>query len=199
MEDNRKEEILAAARNCFLKYGYEKTTLDDIGGAAGINKVSLYYYYKNKEAMFSEAVFREADEFAAYLKKKTEAIKDCKKRILTWVDEGLKYGRNDSVLNILTVESLKKLTPKLEELKLYAIKKGTEYLSSVLDIYKTKKEIIPCDTLKVAQTIQKVIYAIKDSAYLNLRTMTDSDDGLEEMKKEILFAVSMILDGITKK
>jgi AcrR family transcriptional regulator len=57
----KKKEILKAASDCFARYGYEKTTLDDIGKMVGLNKASLYYYYKNKEAIFSEVVFEETE------------------------------------------------------------------------------------------------------------------------------------------
>jgi len=45
MSSDRKREILAAAGKCFVQYGYEKTTLDDIAAIVGINKASFYYSF----------------------------------------------------------------------------------------------------------------------------------------------------------
>ena len=61
-KQDKKESILKAANICFSKYGYEKTTMDDIGKLAGLNKASLYYYYKNKESIYCEVVFLEAEK-----------------------------------------------------------------------------------------------------------------------------------------
>ncbi len=49
----RRREILDAAQTCFLRFGYSKTSLDDIARAAGLSRPLLYRKYPNKEAMFA--------------------------------------------------------------------------------------------------------------------------------------------------
>jgi TetR/AcrR family transcriptional regulator, transcriptional repressor of aconitase len=56
----RRSEILEAAKLCFLRYGYGKTSLDDIAKAAGLSRPLLYRKFANKEAIFAalyDAVF----------------------------------------------------------------------------------------------------------------------------------------------
>jgi AcrR family transcriptional regulator len=56
----RRAEILEAAKICFLRYGYGKTSLDDIAKAAGLSRPLLYRKFANKEAIFAalyDAVF----------------------------------------------------------------------------------------------------------------------------------------------
>lgn len=56
----RRAEILEAAKSCFLRYGYGKTSLDDIAKEAGLSRPLLYRKFANKEAIFSavyDAVF----------------------------------------------------------------------------------------------------------------------------------------------
>jgi AcrR family transcriptional regulator len=56
----RRAEILEAAKICFLRYGYGKTSLDDIAKQAGLSRPLLYRKFANKEAIFSavyDAVF----------------------------------------------------------------------------------------------------------------------------------------------
>jgi len=48
-KDQNRENILKIAREIFSKYGYKKTTLDDIANAVRKGKSSLYYYFKSKE------------------------------------------------------------------------------------------------------------------------------------------------------
>ncbi len=48
-EDGRRDAIIAAARSCFLQYGFAKTSLDDIAQRAGISRPLIYRKFKNKE------------------------------------------------------------------------------------------------------------------------------------------------------
>ena len=47
--DCKKVQILKAAWNCFVHYGFEKTTMDDIASSIGMKKASLYYYFEIKK------------------------------------------------------------------------------------------------------------------------------------------------------
>ena len=49
-KDLNRETILKIAQEIFSKYGYKKTTLDDIANAVRKGKSSLYYYFKSSEA-----------------------------------------------------------------------------------------------------------------------------------------------------
>jgi len=48
-ETQRRSEILQAARNLYERYGYKKTTMDDIAKAARITKPTIYSYFKGKK------------------------------------------------------------------------------------------------------------------------------------------------------
>jgi AcrR family transcriptional regulator len=49
----RRREILEAAKTCFLKYGYGKTSLDDIAQHAKLSRPLLYRKFANKDAIFA--------------------------------------------------------------------------------------------------------------------------------------------------
>jgi AcrR family transcriptional regulator len=61
-KDIVKEQIVQVASVVFGKYGYKKTTMDEIGLAAGKGKTAIYYYFKNKEAVFKAVIEKEAAE-----------------------------------------------------------------------------------------------------------------------------------------
>ncbi len=52
----RRGEILTAAVEVFLRYGYRRTSMDDLARAANISRPGLYLYFASKEAVFEEAV-----------------------------------------------------------------------------------------------------------------------------------------------
>jgi AcrR family transcriptional regulator len=60
--DRVREEIIAEASRLFQKYGYLKTSMEDIAKAAKKGKSSLYYYYKSKEDVFSDVIIKESEE-----------------------------------------------------------------------------------------------------------------------------------------
>jgi AcrR family transcriptional regulator len=59
--DAVRENILTIAQEIFSKFGYKKTTLDDIANAVRKGKSSLYYYFSSKEDLFQEVIQKEAD------------------------------------------------------------------------------------------------------------------------------------------
>ncbi len=52
----RRGEILAAAVDVFMRYGYRRASMDDLARAASISRPGLYLYFASKEAIFEEAV-----------------------------------------------------------------------------------------------------------------------------------------------
>ena len=49
---NRKNQILEAAFEVFVKKGYSKTTMDDIVLVSNLSKGALYHYYGSKKELF---------------------------------------------------------------------------------------------------------------------------------------------------
>jgi AcrR family transcriptional regulator len=68
-KDLNREAILKIAQEIFSKYGYKKTTLDDIANAVRKGKSSLYYYFKSKEDLFQAVVMKEVELLAKELDK----------------------------------------------------------------------------------------------------------------------------------
>lgn len=63
-----KCRLLDAARLIFARFGYNKTSVDEIARAAGKGKSTFYYYFESKEEIFKAAIEQEADIFRAKLK-----------------------------------------------------------------------------------------------------------------------------------
>lgn len=55
-ETDRRDAILAAAIGVFGRYGYRKTSVDDIARAADISKQGLYLHFDGKDAIFVAAI-----------------------------------------------------------------------------------------------------------------------------------------------
>ncbi|MET0360835.1 MAG: helix-turn-helix domain-containing protein, partial [Sphingobium sp.] len=45
----RADQVVAATRTLFLRYGYRRTSVDDIAREAGVAKATLYAYFPSKQ------------------------------------------------------------------------------------------------------------------------------------------------------
>ena len=86
-KDQNRENILKIAREIFSKYGYKKTTLDDIANAVRKGKSSLYYYFKSKEDLFQAVIMKEVDilahELEIVINRNTDPVDKLRDYILT--------------------------------------------------------------------------------------------------------------------
>lgn len=59
-KDEVKEAIVNVARHIFSRFGFKKTTMDEIAIASRKGKSSIYYYFSSKEEIFQAVVEKEA-------------------------------------------------------------------------------------------------------------------------------------------
>ena len=59
MKDDTKNKILEVAEKLFSKFGFHKTSMDEIAKIARKAKGSLYYHFASKEDLFREVVAKE--------------------------------------------------------------------------------------------------------------------------------------------
>ncbi len=59
MKEKTRKKIVEVASELFAKYGFHKTSMDEIARTARKAKGSLYYHFASKEALFTEVVSQE--------------------------------------------------------------------------------------------------------------------------------------------
>ena len=84
-KNDNYDEILTAARSIFSKYGYKKTTLDDIAFAIKKGKSSLYYYFNSKEDIFKAVIEYESNIITKELKDNISLVKDPMKQLENFI------------------------------------------------------------------------------------------------------------------
>jgi AcrR family transcriptional regulator len=52
----RRDAILQAAAGVFLRFGYRKSSMDDLARAAGLSRQGLYLHFAAKETIFRDSV-----------------------------------------------------------------------------------------------------------------------------------------------
>jgi len=99
-KERRRELILDIAEKLFFSKGYDNVSMDDIADEIGLNKATLYIYFKNKESLFFAVVLRGALILNAMIR---ERVKKCKTGMeiidaigtayFEFIDEYPDYGR----------------------------------------------------------------------------------------------------------
>jgi AcrR family transcriptional regulator len=72
----KKDQILLEASKAFANFGYDKTDVNVVSDAIGIGKGTVYYYFKNKEALFLACVDRLMQQLLESINQVAESKKD---------------------------------------------------------------------------------------------------------------------------
>ena len=75
-ESQVKDIIVEAASKYFAKFGFSKTTMDEIAKHIHKAKGVLYYYFKSKEELFHEVLKKEMDSVKSKLSQEVNSKKD---------------------------------------------------------------------------------------------------------------------------
>ena len=58
----KRQAILEAAKNLFVRNGYANTSMDAVATEAGVSKLTVYNHFNDKETLFSAAVVARCEE-----------------------------------------------------------------------------------------------------------------------------------------
>src|ERR1700761_3002609 len=91
MEREKKEGILSAAVRAFARFGFKKTSVDQIAKDAGVAKGTVYLAADTKEDLFYQAVPREVRHYTAKMAKLTAPRKPADQLLLETTFAGMQY------------------------------------------------------------------------------------------------------------
>lgn len=119
-KDDNKHKILEAMFHLVAKQGYDKTSMREIAETAGMQKPSLYYYFKSKEEIFLETI---AEYYASLLVIQQEELQKIDSReayekflVQVGLDYFRSFGENQELQQFYCEVNLQSLRiPSLEE------------------------------------------------------------------------------------
>jgi len=89
-----KNSIIAVARQIFSRFGFKKTTMDEIAIASRKGKSSIYYYFESKEDIFQAVVEKEASMLKRELQEAIKQVADPKEKLKVYVLVRMKTLKN---------------------------------------------------------------------------------------------------------
>ncbi len=84
-KDEVKNSIISVARQIFSRFGFKKTTMDEIAQASAKGKSSIYYYFSSKEDIFQAVVEKEASMLKRELLEAIEPVADPQEKLKVYV------------------------------------------------------------------------------------------------------------------
>jgi AcrR family transcriptional regulator len=196
---DKRQQILDAASECLARYGYDKTTLDDIAGRIGLNKTSLYYYYRNKESIFSDVIVQEAKTFLEALQHKAIKTRGCKNQILTYLTERFRYYQHVVNLHHLSMDTLRNIHPVFRAVYQTVLDREIDFIGKLLQAGMDRGEI----KSGPASRLGRIILTVTDAIKLDLCEAPGPGGGPQridyaDVEKDVVYAVTLILDGLKK-
>lgn len=188
--------ILKAAKDCFARYGYEKTTLDDIGKIARLNKASLYYYFKNKEDIFIQVVLSEAKDFIEKLQNSALQAESIEEKIVIYLIARMRYYRDVLNLHQLSVTIVQEIQPKFDEVYQGVKNEEIAYLESILKQGIKQKVFELHNSLQIAEVLITIADALKHEATFRSNTFDMASVDYSEAEKKIEMITKLILKGL---
>jgi AcrR family transcriptional regulator len=89
--EQRRQDILDAARTVFARKGYADTVVEDIAEQAGIGKGTLYLYFPSKEQIYLAALLEEARHLDEESRKAMAAADSWEEKLRAFVEVRLRY------------------------------------------------------------------------------------------------------------
>jgi len=197
-DSEKRKKILRAAGQCFARFGFSKTTMDDIGSMVGLNKASLYYYYKNKEAIFCEIIEDEGERFISALKEKISDLPGWDKRIQAYLLERRRYFQQTTNLHNLSGQATEQLKfqPMFRTLANRFSDRESDLIKDILDQAVEKGCIRRVDTKKTASIVLALANSLKTGRQPTGSPQDETD--FKRVEEDTRFAVELILQGLKR-
>lgn len=192
--DEKRKELLAKAVNCFTRYGYQKTTLDDVARETGINKASLYHYFKNKDELFLQVLLQVSTGGIEGLKARAQAIKQPEKRIVFYFAERVHYYLQIVRLNSLDKTALLQLQSQFDAVYQPVRQLEIDWIAAILQL--AVQGLAAAKAKQHAQLLFDTADAIKHNAVLTGPLLQGGEAEAAAMKKTIVQTISLLLKGI---
>jgi AcrR family transcriptional regulator len=83
-DPTKRAQILAGAKRCFIKLGYEAASMNEITAEAGVSKGTIYVYFADKQSLFRALIESEKSAAMEVLRRDLEKAKSVDEALTTF-------------------------------------------------------------------------------------------------------------------
>jgi AcrR family transcriptional regulator len=186
-----RKKIITTSGQIFSRYGFRKTTMDEIASALKMGKSSVYYYFQGKEEIFEAVVLYEANMLRNEL---TRAIKS--------VDSPVDKMRNYVFVRMKAFEKLSNYYNAIFDKNLDHF----DFIEAIREKY--DREELAILRLILYDGARKKVFSVKNSEYTALAVQTTLK-GLEvplfwkkrelNLEERLTAILDVLFNGILQK
>ncbi len=188
MKKNIKDNIIAIAQNTFRKYGFRKTTMDEIAFAAGKTKSTMYYYFESKEEVFKAVVEKEVLQLRSEIQDAVSKKHGAKQKLEAYILTRMKgFRKLGNFYELLKDEFLSNLE-FAEKIRTVYDKNETEALAQIIQNGVENKEFKKLNASLTARTIVIAMKGLEAPALI--------ETNMNAFEKEIGDMLNILFYGI---
>jgi len=128
--DAKRDAILHKSAELFALYGYSATSITTIAEACGSSKALLYHYYKDKEEVLFDLLFRHLQDLVLAIE--AVNVSEPVDRLHRLAEALLEAYRDADAEHQVQITSLKQLAPKRQQVLLALERKLVEIFSDTI-------------------------------------------------------------------
>lgn len=178
-KDEKRAQLLDAARRVVQRFGYKKTTLEDIAEEAGVSRATLYYYFPNREEVFRALIAHEIEELQRVVAKAVDLAAPPDQRLLGLVRARQRHLKRIKALYSVTTDIGRDLLPMAEEFIQQVTQTELAVISSWLQEGVDSGRFRPVDADVLATAIVAGLRGLEEAYMFENRTaMIESAEAL---------------------
>jgi AcrR family transcriptional regulator len=191
IKEEIRDKIIDSASKIFSRFGFKKTTMDEIAQSMHKGKSSIYYYFKSKEEIFEAVIDKEVTAFKIEVTLKLAPITSPKEKLRAYITTRM--------------HALKRMSNFYEAIR-------NEYLSHLDFINKIRVKYDENEVITISQFLKSGIETGEfqlDDPQLAAMAIVTTMRGLEiplfwsgeqqDIEKRIDSLLSLLFYGIVKK
>jgi AcrR family transcriptional regulator len=158
---NEKKEkynqLLNASLELFARYGYKKTTVDDVAGSLGMTKGNIYFYVKNKKDLYEKTIEFALNRWKEYVAESVYKEKDVVARFRTMAVKAIEYIENNKTVQTILINDPSIFTLSSKEDRFYETNiSAMNMIKQTLEQGIKEKKFYPVDVEHVTQYLFSV-------------------------------------------
>lgn len=189
--DKNREIILSSARRLFSKFGFKKTTMDEIAADAGKGKSSLYYYYKSKEEVFAAVVEEEALHLQEKINLAVSKENSASTKLKAYIKTSIRTIQEMANLNEAIQNEFLRNYAFIDSIRKEYNEQEIKFVQEILQMGVQQEHFVLHDTYFTARVVVRVIKALE----IPLRM----DRPERNLGKEIDSIMQLILYGMVER
>jgi AcrR family transcriptional regulator len=186
MKSEVRAYIIKVAQETFTRFGFRKTTMDEIAFAARKGKSSLYYYFKSKEDVFQAVVEKEANNLFNEIQKTIDNENTARGKIRAYIYTRMIGFRNFGNLYEAIKDDFLSNMEFVDKIRFKYDKNEITTLSEIIQLGIDQNELRPQDATHTAEMIVIALKGLEIRLMLHKSEPRNYEKMIDDML-EILF------------